>query len=120
MLVIPSGRRAAIEFYAPRVAISGRRAAVAFGPIDTGPEIPDPEIVGDLAAKIPVVLASRAMTGPVFTRTYGYPGSEIDLIQRGVVPAGYLSGLKARLLLGLVMRGGGKGGKVAEAFAPYQ
>ena len=76
-------------------------------------------IVGDLAAKIPVVLASRAMTGPVFTHTYGYPGSEIDLIQRGVVPAGYLSGLKARLLLGLVMRGG-KGGKVAEAFAPYQ
>ena len=28
-------------------------------------------IVGDLAAKIPVVLASRAMTGPVFTHTYG-------------------------------------------------
>ncbi len=46
-------------------------------------------IVGDLAAKIPVVLASRAMTGHVFTRTYGYPGSEIDLIKRGVVPAGY-------------------------------
>ena len=76
-------------------------------------------IVGDLAAKIPVVLASRAMTGHVFTRTYGYPGSEIDLIQRGVVPAGYLSGLKARLLLGLVMRGG-KGADVAAAFAPYQ
>ena len=75
-------------------------------------------IVGDLAAKIPVVLASRAMTGHVFTRTYGYPGSEIDLIQRGVVPAGYLSGLKARLLLGLVMRRG-KGADVAAAFAPY-
>jgi L-asparaginase len=75
-------------------------------------------LVGDLAKKIPVVLASRAMTGPVFTHTYGYPGAEIDLIKRGVVPAGYLSGLKARLLLGLVRRG--KGGKVAEAFAPYQ
>jgi L-asparaginase len=75
-------------------------------------------IVGDLAAKIPVVLASRAMTGHVFTRTYGYPGSEIDLIERGVVPAGCLSGLKARLLLGLVMRRG-KGADVAAAFAPY-
>ncbi len=76
-------------------------------------------LVGDLAAKIPVVLASRAMTGPVFTHTYGYPGAEIDLIQRGVIPAGYLSGLKARLLLGLVMRGGQRS-NVAEALAPYQ
>ncbi|MGH8616383.1 MAG: asparaginase [Burkholderiales bacterium] len=75
-------------------------------------------IVGEVAKKIPVVLASRAMTGPVFTNTYGYPGAEIDLIKRGVVTAGYLSGLKARLLLGLVRRG--KGGDVAAAFAPYQ
>ena len=33
-------------------------------------------------AKIPLVWPSRAMTGPVFTRTYGYPGSEIDLLAR--------------------------------------
>jgi L-asparaginase len=77
-------------------------------------------LVGDLAAKIPVVLASRAMTGPVFTRTYGYPGAEIDLIKRGVQPAGYLSGLKARLLLGLVLRSKKGAAAVAEAFAPYQ
>ena len=75
-------------------------------------------IVGEVAQKMPVVLASRAMTGHVFTRTYGYPGAEIDLIKRGVVPAGYLPGLKARLLLGLVLRD--KGGDVAAAFAPYQ
>jgi L-asparaginase len=77
-------------------------------------------ILGELAARIPVVLASRSMTGPVFTKTYGYPGAEIDLIKRGLVPAGYLSGLKARLLLGLVMRDRNGAGKVAEAFAPYQ
>lgn len=75
-------------------------------------------LLGDLAAKIPVVLASRAMTGPVFTQTYGYPGAEIDLIKRGLVPAGYLSGLKARLLLGLALRGGGTA-KVMQTFAPY-
>ena len=75
-------------------------------------------IVGAVAAKIPVVLASRLTTGPVFTQTYGYDGSEIDLIKRGVVPAGYLSGLKARLLLGLVLRR--DRGSVAEAFAAYQ
>jgi L-asparaginase len=77
-------------------------------------------IVGEVAKKMPVVLASRAMTGPVFTKTYGYPGAEIDLIKRGVVPAGYLSGLKARLLLGLVMRDAQGAGRVAAAFAAYQ
>ena len=77
-------------------------------------------ILGDLVRKIPVVLASRAMTGPVFTNTYGYPGAEIDLIKRGLIPAGYLSGLKARLLLGLVLRDAKGAGKVAEAFAVYQ
>jgi L-asparaginase len=77
-------------------------------------------ILGELAGKMPVVLASRAMTGPVFTSTYGYPGAEIDLIKRGLIPAGYLSGLKARLLLSLVMRDRKGAGKVAGAFAPYQ
>jgi L-asparaginase len=77
-------------------------------------------ILGDLAAKIPVVLATRAMTGPVFTRTYGYPGSEIDLIARNLVPAGYLSGLKARLLLGFTMRSKKGAETVSKAFAPYQ
>jgi L-asparaginase len=77
-------------------------------------------ILGDLAAKIPVVLASRAMTGPVFTRTYGYPGSEIDLIARNLIPAGYLSGLKARLLLGFCLRTAKGPEAVAEAFAAYQ
>jgi L-asparaginase len=77
-------------------------------------------ILGELATKMPVVLASRAMTGPVFTKTYGYPGAEIDLIKRGLIPAGYLSGLKARLLLSLVMRDRNGAAKVAGAFAPYQ
>lgn len=75
-------------------------------------------ILGELASKIPVVLSSRSMTGPVFTSTYGYPGAEIDLIKRGLVPSGYLSGLKARLLLGLALRNGKSG--VGAAFAPYQ
>jgi L-asparaginase len=77
-------------------------------------------ILGALAGKIPIVLASRAMTGPVFTRTYGYPGSEIDLIARNLVPAGYLSGLKARLLLGLILRSKVDRSEIATVFAPYQ
>lgn len=77
-------------------------------------------VFGEVAEKIPVVLASRSMTGPVFTSTYGYPGAEIDLIGRGLIPAGYLSGLKARLLLGLALRTTSDRAAVREAFAPYQ
>ncbi len=77
-------------------------------------------LLGDLAKHIPVVLATRAMSGPVFTRTYGYPGAEIDLIDRGLVPAGYLSGLKARLLLGFTLRSGSTAANVAAAFSGYQ
>lgn len=77
-------------------------------------------ILGELAAMLPVVLAPRPATGPMFTATYGYPGSELDLIQRGLIPAGYLSALKARLLLGLSLRAGGHPGAVAAAFAAYE
>lgn len=78
------------------------------------------EAVGALAGRLPVVLASRAVTGPVFTATYGYDGGEIDLIRRGAIPAGCLCGLKARLLLGVALRQGGDAGSVRAAFAAYQ
>jgi L-asparaginase len=76
-------------------------------------------LVGELAAAMPVVLASRSMTGPVFTSTYGYPGGEIDLIRRGAVPSGYLSGLKARLLLGLLLRTPAGRDSIRETFAKF-
>lgn len=76
-------------------------------------------VLGELARRIPVVLASRAMTGPVFRETYGYPGGEIDLLKRGLISAGYLAGLKARLLLGLALRAGGGVAAARKAFEPY-
>jgi L-asparaginase len=77
------------------------------------------DAVGALAARIPVVLASRSAAGPVFTSTYGYAGGEIDLMGRGLISAGMLTALKARLLLGLALRDGGGRDAAARAFAPY-
>lgn len=64
------------------------------------------EALGSLASVMPVVLASRTGTGEILQRTYGFAGSEIDLLERGLIPAGYLDGLKARILLSLLLRSG--------------
>jgi L-asparaginase len=54
-------------------------------------------------AAVPVVVASRTGGGPVFESTYGFPGSEGDLIAKGAIPSGWLQARKARLLLMLLL-----------------
>ena len=56
-----------------------------------------------LAARMPVVLASRTGSGELLNETYGFPGSERDLLSRGLISAGVLDGPKARVLLSLIM-----------------
>jgi L-asparaginase/Glu-tRNA(Gln) amidotransferase subunit D len=76
-------------------------------------------LIGELVATMPVVLASRVHSGPTFTSTYGFAGSEIDLLGRGVIAAGALTGLKARLLLSLLLRSTSDRSAIEKTFAAY-
>lgn len=62
--------------------------------------------IDELVAAMPVVLTSRAGEGEVLSTTYRFPGSEIDLLARGVMRGGALDGLKARMLLTLALAAG--------------
>lgn len=75
------------------------------------------ETLGGLAARIPVVLTSRTGAGPVLRNTYHAPGSEIDLLGRGLIDGGFVHPYKARVLLKVLLGGGADHAAVAAAFA---
>ncbi|MFD0807260.1 asparaginase [Nocardioides caeni] len=75
------------------------------------------EAIGDLAAAVPVVFASRTGSGPTGRAMYGYPGSEVDLIARGAIGAGWQAPVKARLLLWALTATGATRAQVADVFA---
>ena len=58
------------------------------------------------AKKMPVVFASRTRHGETMRSTYDFPGAETTLIRHGLIPGGWLPGIKARLLLILSLRAG--------------
>jgi L-asparaginase len=70
----------------------------------------------DLAARLPVVLASRTGGGEMLQETYGFTGSERDLLSRGLIAAGFLDGLKARIVVSLLLASGSDLAGVREAF----
>lgn len=61
---------------------------------------PMAEAVSRVVESVPVVFATRTGAGTTYTRTYGFEGSESDLLSRGAIAGGWLQPAKARLLLG--------------------
>lgn len=72
--------------------------------------------VESLARRMPVVLASRTAAGETYRDTYGFVGSERDLLSRGAIGAGALAPLKARVLLSLALAADYSNRAVAQAY----
>lgn len=75
--------------------------------------------VTELAAVVPVILASRVGAGPVLTHTYGFPGSESDLLSRGLISAGSLDAYKARILLLFLLSAGADQTLIEKTFQAF-
>jgi L-asparaginase len=73
--------------------------------------------VAAVTQDLPVVFASRTSAGDVLQSTYGFAGSEADLIACGAIAAGLLDGPKARVLLRLLIGAGATRDEIADAFA---
>lgn len=84
-------------------ADSGFHGAVveAFGVGHVSNKLAD--VIGSVIEVMPVVMTTRTGAGTTFSKTYGFPGSERDLLERGVIPAGWLDGRKAAVLLNCLL-----------------
>ena len=71
----------------------------------------------DLAKRMPVILATRTGSGPVLQRTYGFPGSESDMLARGLISGSTLDPVKARILLHLLLMAGTDKDQITQVFS---
>ena len=61
------------------------------------------DLIEQVTTEIPVLVASRTGSGPTAEASYGFIGSEMDLIDRGALMCGFLCPYKARILIWLLI-----------------
>jgi L-asparaginase len=66
---------------------------------------------------MPVVFTTRTGAGATLATTYGGPGSERDLLSRGLIAGGFLHPYKARVLLRLLVAADATRADIGSAFA---
>lgn len=90
-----------------RAAVAGGARGVVIAAVGSGNTPPDvlAAALEAMAAGIPVVLASRTLTGGT-RATYGFPGGGATWARAGVILAGTMSAPKARVALGLALGAG--------------
>jgi L-asparaginase len=72
--------------------------------------------VESVAKELPLVLASRTLGGEMLSSTYAYPGSELDLLGRGVLPAKGLDWTHSVVLLRVLLTAGVPREQIATSF----
>jgi L-asparaginase len=98
VFVVPTG--AGDDGTLARAALDTEPDGVVIGTLGAGHLAPPlMELWVDAAERIPVVAYCRPERGVILNATYGYRGSEQDLRDSGIIPAGFLSPQAARMKL---------------------
>jgi L-asparaginase len=81
--------------------------------------VPSPivESLARINKEIPVVLVTRTGGGEIYESTYAFPGSEQDLLARGLISGNSFDAVKARLLLILLLASGADRPSIKDHFA---
>jgi L-asparaginase len=70
----------------------------------------------EVAREVPVVFATRTGGGETLRDTYGYGGSERELLAAGAIGAGFLDARKARIALMILISGGTSANAITSFF----